>query len=117
VGGVGLERGAGSPGKAAGVGDAVGQRLNGHHIGAGTAQEHQRDRPGGSGIPCDCVRLASRDQFVQAGLEDGISRGVLGVVGLGRGHGESRQAGDDRRNGETHFIRNRRKDCKMVLLE
>lgn len=98
MGGVGLEGGAGSPGKAAGVGDAVGQGLNGHNIGAGTAQEHQRDRACGGGIPFDCVRLSNRHQFVQTGLEDGISRGVLGVVGLGSGHGESRQAGDDRSN-------------------
>jgi hypothetical protein len=98
VGGVGLEGGAGSPGKATGVGDVVGQGRNGDDIVAGTAQENQGDRPCGRGIPFDCVGLSSRHLLVQTGLDDGISRGVLGVVGLGSGHGESRQAGDDRSN-------------------
>lgn len=103
LGDVWLEREIRSPLEVAGVGDAVGQRLDGDDVAAGTAQEDQSNRAWGRRLPGDGVWLSSRDLFVQTGQSNGIAAGRLVVVGGGvggsQGHEGSGEDGD-----EAHFF-------------
>lgn len=103
MGDVWLEREIRSPLEVAGVGDAVGQRLDGDDVGAGAAQEDQSNRARGRRLPGDGVWLSSRDLFVQTGQSNGIAAGRLVVVGGGvggsQGHEGSGEDGD-----EAHFF-------------
>lgn len=102
VGGVNLEVGTGGPGEGAAVGDGLGEGLEGLHVVGGATEEDQGDGASGGRLPLDGVGLALRDDLVQARGNNGVARGVLGVVGVSqsrRGNGEGR---DDGGGSKTH---------------
>lgn len=105
VGGVRLEGGAGSPRVTARVVDVFDNGLDGDDVGAGAAQKDKRHSARGSGVPGDLEGLASRNNLVQFGGEDGIAGGVLRVVGLSVGRGQGRKGRDKGGGEETHFYR------------
>lgn len=104
MGGVGGQVRAGSPLELAGVGDLLGEGLEGLHVGGGTAQEDQRDGTGGGGGPLDGVGLALGDDLVETGRGDGIASGVLGVIRAGVGSSQSHEGGESGGDGETHVV-------------
>lgn len=104
VGGVRLEGGAGSPRVAARVADVFDDGLEGDNVGAGAAEKDQRHATRGSRVPGDLEGLASRNNLVQFGGEDGIAGGALRVVGLSVGRGQGRKGRDEGSGEETHFF-------------
>lgn len=103
VGDVVLEVSAGGPGEAAVVGNLLGDGLDGLDVGAGAAEEDQRDGARGGGSPLNVEGLADGDLLVQAGLDDGIAPRGLGVVRGSVGADHGREGGDDGSKGETHY--------------
>lgn len=89
VRGIGLEILARRPFVRTRVGNTLSHRVDGLDVGAGAAQEDERDGTLGCGVPLDGVGLAGGDALVLGGLGDGIAGGGLGVVwfGVGRGQG------------------------------
>lgn len=104
VGDVVLEIGGGGPDKAAIVGDGLGNRPQRLDIGAGPAEEDQRDGTLGGGGPLNSVWLADGNLGVQGGLDDGIALGTFVVVWRGVRCDQSREGSDDGSKRETHYF-------------
>lgn len=102
VGSVNLEVGTGGPGEGAAVGDGVGEGLEGLHVVGGATEEDQGDGTSGGRIPLDGVGLALRDDLVQARGNNGVARGVLGVVGVSQSRRSNGEGRDDSGGSETH---------------
>lgn len=103
VGGVNLKVGAGGPGEGAAVGDGVGEGLDGLHVRGGATEEDQGDRASGGRVPLDGVGLALRNDLVQAGGNNGVARGGLGVVGVSQSRRNNGEGRDDGGGSETHI--------------
>lgn len=103
MGGVRFKIRAGGPFVRARVVNRLSQRGEGFDVGAGSAQEHERDGTLSRRLPLDGVGLVRSDLVVQAGFGDGVTGRALVIVGLGVGSGQGSH-GRDKEGGErTHF--------------
>jgi hypothetical protein len=74
VSGVGLQISSGRPSEATGVVDALNERrAEGNNVLRRTAQQLNGDLVRSVGTPGNGVGLASRDDLVESGLEDGVA--------------------------------------------
>lgn len=103
VGDVVLELGAGGPDVLAAVADVLSDGVQRDDVGAGSTEEDKGDAALGGGGPGDGVGLASGDELIQAGLDDGIAGRSLRVVGGGPGSSNGHDGGENTSCGETHF--------------
>ena len=78
---VGFQVFTGGPFECALVVDLVRERVDGFHVLAGAAQQHDRDRARRVGFPFDRVGLSGFDGVVDAGLGDRVAFGWVVVVG------------------------------------